>query len=171
MTQVERRGQKPEPSEEPQEKKVKPPRILFLILLAVCTLSTACTLNEIPPSEPTAAPFTKTPDPAPVLLRTPSFEVVAWLDDPNPPVGSRVMLYGSLIKDGVHLLNGMVMRAIWPDEDQARGVPNCSVQVIYGEGVCIVETEGFQPDVFVPITVAIDYNGQTYRGQIGFIPR
>ena len=80
------------------------------------------------------------------------------------------MLYGSLIKDGVYL-GGMTMRAIWPDEDQERGVPNCSVQVIYGSGVCIVETEDFQPDVFVPITVAFDYHGQTYRGQTGFTPR
>jgi hypothetical protein len=103
-------------------------------------------------------------------MRTPTFEVDAWVSDPNPPLGSRIMLYGSLIKDGVHL-GGMAMRATWPDENQERGVPNCTVQVIYGSGVCIVESEGFQPEVYVPITITFEYQGKMYSGQTGFTPR
>jgi hypothetical protein len=103
-------------------------------------------------------------------MRTPTFEVDAWVSDPNPQLGSRIMLYGSLIKDSVYL-GGMAMRATWPDENQERGIPNCTVQVIYGSGVCIVESEGFQPDVYVPITVTFEYQGKIYSGQTGFTPR
>jgi len=124
----------------------------------------------MPSFEPTIAPVIPQNTPVQIPMRTPTFEVVAWVDDPNPKLGSRVMLYGSLIKDGVYL-GGMAMRATWPDENQERGVPNCSVQVIYGSGVCIVETEGFQPDVFVPIKVAFEYQGKIYRGQTGITPR
>lgn len=98
------------------------------------------------------------------------FEVVAWVSDPSPTQGARVMLYGSLIKNGVHL-GGMAMVATWPDESQERGVPNCRVQVIYQAGVCIVETEGFTPGEYVPITVAFEYQGRTYTGGTGFTPR
>jgi hypothetical protein len=143
---------------------------LATILLLVCALQISCSSNVMSSSEPTTAPVTPQTTPVQIPMRTPTFEVIAWVDDPNPKLGSRVMLYGSLIKDGVYL-GGMVMRATWLDENQERGVPNCSVQVIYGSGVCIVETEGFQPDVFVPITITFDYHGQTYRGQIGFTPR
>ena len=139
------------------------------VLLWIGALLVSCTPN-VTSSEPPATLFTATHTSEPFPLRTPIFEVVAWVDDPNPQVGSRVMLYGSLIKDGVYL-GGMVMRATWPDEDQERGVPNCSVQVIYGSGVCIVETEGFRPNAYVPITVAFEYDGQTYSGKIGFTPR
>jgi hypothetical protein len=101
---------------------------------------------------------------------TATFDVVAWVDDPNPTVGSRVILHGSLLKDGVHL-GGMAMRAIWPEEGHERGVPNCSVQVIYGAGVCSIESEGLQTGVYVPITVTFEYQGQTFRGGTGFTPR
>ena len=128
---------------------------LVLILLMVCALQVSCSSNVTPSSEPAATPVAPQNVPTPIPTRAHIFEIDAWVDDPNPQLGSRVMLYGSLIKDGVHL-GGMAMRATWPDENQARGVPNCSVQVIYGSGVCIVETEGFQPDVYVPITVTFD---------------
>jgi hypothetical protein len=143
---------------------------LATILLLVCALQTSCSSNVIPSPEPTTVPVIPQNTPVQTPIRTPTFEVVAWVDDPNPQVGSRIMLYGSLIKDGVYL-GGMAMRATWPDEKQERGIPNCSVQVIYGSGVCIVETEGFQPDVFVPITVAFEYHGMIYSGQTGFTPR
>jgi len=142
---------------------------LVIILLLLCGLQMSCSSSAIPIS-PIATLTTPQNSPAPIPIRTPVFEVDAWVDDPNPPVGSRVMLYGSLIKDGVYL-GGMAMRATWPDEEQERGVPNCSVQVIYQSGVCIVETEGFKTDVFVPIRVSFEYQGNFYRGETGFTPR
>jgi hypothetical protein len=98
------------------------------------------------------------------------FEVVAWVNNPEPPQGSRIMLYGSLIKDGV-FLGGMAMVAEWPDASQERGVPNCSVQVIYQAGVCIIETKDLPAGVYVPITISFEYQGQTYSGGTGFTPR
>jgi hypothetical protein len=97
------------------------------------------------------------------------FEVIAWISDTNPQPGERVILYGHLLKEGVYL-GGMAMHAIWPDEDHERGVPNCSVLVTYGRGVCIVETEGFPSGVYVPITVSFEYLGNIYSGQTGFTP-
>ena len=140
-----------------------------IILFLACVLQVACTSNVTPSSEPTA-PTVPQNISTPIPIRTPIFDVVAWVDDPEPQLGSRVMLYGSLIKDGVHL-GGMAMRATWPDENQERGVPNCSVQVIYGSGVCIVESESFQSGVYVPITVTFEYQGKIYSGQTGFTPR
>ena len=146
---------------------------LAIILLVTCFVLYACAPELRPLSEgmtPTASihsPKIYTPSPTPYVH---TFEVVAWLDDPTPELGSRVILHGSLLKDGVHL-GGMAMRATWPDEKQERGVPNCSVQVIYGAGVCIVETEGFSPNVYVPITLSFEYQGVTYRGQTGITPR
>lgn len=141
--------------------------VLFLFL--VCLLQISCSSNVKPEPQP-AAPAAPKIGSTPELVRTATFEVVAWVSDPNPEPGERVMLYGSLLKDGVHL-GGMAMRASWPDEDQERGIPNCSVQVIYGSGVCIVETADFQPGIYVPITVSFEYQGKIYRGETGFTPR
>lgn len=135
----------------------------------VCLLQIACSTTTTPLPEGTSPHIiqnTSTPFPTPVH----AFEVVAWVDNPSPQLGSRVILFGSLIKDGVHL-GGMAMRATWPDETQERGVPNCSVQVIYGSGVCVVETDVFQPGVFVPITVTFEYQGKIYSGHTGLKPR
>ncbi|MGD2156223.1 MAG: hypothetical protein PVG14_00835 [Anaerolineales bacterium] len=141
----------------------------LITLFLICILQVSCSSKEIFIIEPSAS-IAPQETIAPILMRTPVFEVDAWVSDPNPLLGSRIMLYGSLIKDGVYL-GGMAMRATWPDDNQERGVPNCTVQVIYGSGVCIVESEGFQPDVYVPITVTFEYQGKIYSGQTGFTPR
>ncbi len=140
---------------------------ILLFLLVMVTLS--CSANGKTVADPQPSSASATPV-GPASEHTAVFEIDAWVDDPDPPVGARVILHGSLLKDGVHL-GGMAMRATWPDEGQERGVPNCSVQVIYGAGVCIVETEGFQPGVYVPLTVTFEYQGRTYRGGTGFTPR
>ena len=139
---------------------------LFIVIL--CILQVSCAPQRLQPFEPSKADMTQlisTPIPTPGE----AIKVVAWLDNPNPKVNERVMLYGSLLKHGVHL-GGMAMRAVWPDENQERGMPNCSVQVIYGSGVCIVETTGFPANVYVPITISFEYQGKIYRGHIGFTP-
>lgn len=139
-----------------------------LILLLVVMLQLSCSPNDKQGLMPVATITTQgIPTPTPFHIHI--FEVVTWFDNPEPKLGSRVILYGSLIKDGVHL-GGMAMRVAWPDKNQERGVPNCSVQVIYGSGVCIIETAGFQPDEYIPVTVTFEYQGRVYSGQTGFTP-
>jgi hypothetical protein len=117
-----------------------------------------------------------TPEPAPQPLPTPSatpediFQVVAWMDNPEPEHNERVILSGSLIKNGVYL-GGMAMHAMWPDGTQERGVPNCSVQVIYQRGVCTIDASKYPVDVYVPITITFEYRDQIYIGHTGFTPR
>jgi len=142
-------------------------RTLLLILIVMLPIS--CASNDTSSSGPAASIAPQIVS-SPIPVHTATFEIVAWVDNPEPKLGSRVILYGSLLKDGVHL-GGMAMRATWPDENQERGVPNCSVQVIYGSGVCIIESEGFRSGVYVPVTVTFEYQGEIYSGQTGFTPR
>jgi hypothetical protein len=79
------------------------------------------------------------------------------------------MLYGSLIKHGVHL-GGMMMNAFWPVDGQHPGIPNCKVQVIYGSGVCIVETNEFASGVPVLLRVEFVYEGRTFSGSTQITP-
>lgn len=137
-----------------------------LILLLVFMLQTSCSSNVTQSAKQVVASATHVVT-TPTPFHTAIFKIVTWFDNPEPELGSRVILYGSLIKDGVHL-GGMAMRATWPDENQERGVPNCSVQVIYGSGVCVIETAGFQPDEYIPVTVTFEYQGRNYSGQTGF---
>jgi hypothetical protein len=139
-----------------------------LLLLLVFMLQISCSSNAVQSSKPIATIATQVTSP-PTPFHTPIFEIVTWFDNPEPELGSRVILYGSLIKDGVHL-GGMAMRATWSDENLERGVPNCSVQVIYGSGVCIIETAAFQSGEYIPITVSFEYQGRIYSGQTGFTP-
>ena len=139
--------------------------LLFLVALLLSSCSTAD--QTVAASQPAAINPAPT---GPAVEHAAVFEVTAWVDDPDPPAGTRVILHGSLLKDGVHL-GGMAMQATWPDEAQERGVPNCRVQVIYGAGVCIVDGVGFQPGVYVPITVTFEYQGRLYSGRTGFTPR
>lgn len=84
-------------------------------------------------------------------------------------MNSRVIVWGSLIKNGVHL-GGMMMQATWPDETQEVGIPNCRVLVIYGSGVCVIDDIDYPPGEFVPITVSFEYGGKEFVGQTGFTP-
>jgi len=139
-----------------------------LILLLVFMLHLSCSSNIAQSSKPVAAIATQVV-PTPTPFHTPIFKIVTWFDNPKPELGSRIILFGSLIKDGVHL-GGMAMRATWPDKNQERGVPNCSVQVIYGSGVCTIETAGFQAGEYIPVMVSFEYQGRIYSGRTGFIP-
>lgn len=97
------------------------------------------------------------------------YKVVAWVDNPSPARGERVTVHGSLIKNGVHL-GGMAMLATWPDEELEPGRPNCSVQVIYGAGVCIIQSDRFPPGEYVPVTVIFRLNGDKLTANTGFTP-
>jgi len=98
------------------------------------------------------------------------FEVTAWVDNPSPEQGDRIMLSGSLIKNGTYL-GGMMMTASWPDQDQELGVPNCKVLVIYARGICTIEVSNYPSGVAVPITVSFPYKGHYYTGTASFTPK
>lgn len=135
--------------------------IMFMVLVS-------CTKEVAPPLEiPTTLPPRITSAPHPTHEDT--FIVDLWVNNPNPPIGSRVIVWGSLIKNGVHL-GGMMMKATWPDETQEPGMPNCNVLVIYGSGVCVIDNISFPPGEFVPINVTFEYKGKKYSGQTGFTP-
>lgn len=92
------------------------------------------------------------------------------MDNPSPSQNSRVTVFGSLIKNGVHL-GGIMMHATWPDETKKSGTASCDVLVIYGTGVCTTQVRDYAPGVFVPITVTFDYRGVRYTGHTGFTPQ
>ena len=114
--------------------------------------------TKIPPLTPT-----QSPNPGDI------YEVQAWVDQSNPAQGERVIVYGSLIKDGVRL-GGIMMQATWQEASHEPGLPNCFVLVTYGRGVCVVEPGNYPPSAYVPITVSFDYGGNTYTGHTGFTP-
>ena len=92
------------------------------------------------------------------------------MNQPRPERGEQVVLHGSLIKHGVRL-GAMTMEGYWPDPEQVPGVPNCRVQVIYGSGVCRVDTSSFKPGQPVNLGVEFFYEGKTFRGSTQVIPQ
>lgn len=139
------------------------PFLFVLMLLAACSSGAVV---------PTEQPVTPSPQAASSLSSAYEevFEVRAWVNKPNPERDERVTLHGSLIKNGVYL-GGMAMQAVWPEEGQERGVPNCSVQVIYQAGVCAIEAADYPSGVYVPITVIFNYRGERYTAETGFTPK
>ncbi|MHB0988165.1 MAG: hypothetical protein ACYC3P_05805 [Bellilinea sp.] len=140
-----------------------------LILILVFTVLSAC-LPKVSVSFGAPTPTDSQIIPVPSQIPENSFEVEAWVDNPAPAHDARVILVGSLIKNGAYL-SGIMMQATWPDKTQERGVPNCYVLVTYGRGVCVINTSSLPPGVFVPITITFEYGGGTYIGQTGFAPQ
>jgi hypothetical protein len=136
-------------------------KVAFLLL--ACLLLASC--GAQPPTPPG-----KTATPAASATPADKFEVYAWVDKPTPAKDERVIISGSLKKNGVYL-GGMAMTAIWPDSTLERGVPNCHVQVIYQRGICITEADKYPSGVYVPVTVKFEYRGGTYTAQTGFKPQ
>lgn len=136
-------------------------KVAFLLL--ACLLLASCGRQSSTPPEKTAAP---------AASATPAdkFEVYAWVDKPKPAQDERVIISGSLKKNGV-FLGGMAMTATWPDSSLERGVPNCHVQVIYQRGICITEASKYPGGVFVPVTVKFEYRGGVYTAETGFTPQ
>jgi hypothetical protein len=143
-------------------KKSFPNNILVAIILSLSLISCSSlsTIEEEQATQPTTAQITK---PSPTAEDV--FQVEVWVDDPTPERGDPLMLYGSLIKHGVRL-GGMTMQAYWPDEDQHPSLPDCKVQVIYGSGVCKIDTEDFPVGVPIPLKVEFDVEGKTYGGSL-----
>jgi hypothetical protein len=110
-----------------------------------------------------------------VIVQTPHqdssdvYEVEAWVNDPAPRRDARVVIYGSLIKNGVRL-GGIMMQATWSEKAKMTGTPDCYVLVIYGSGVCSVEAGNFPPNQFVPVILKFQYEDTTFTGSTGFTP-
>lgn len=98
------------------------------------------------------------------------FRVEVWVNHPRPERGEQVVLHGSLIKHGVRL-GAMTMEGYWPDPELVSVVPNCRVQVIYGSGVCRVDTSSFEVGQPVHLWVEFFYEGKTFRDSTEVIPQ
>ncbi|HSB65954.1 MAG TPA: hypothetical protein VLD65_05200 [Anaerolineales bacterium] len=138
--------------------------LIFSFILMVCAC--ASTGNTLTP-----APTTNVQEIVGALPGTAqyTFSVKTWVTYPNLTQGKRIILMGSLLKEGVHL-GGIMMRATWPDQIHEQGEPNCIVPVLYGKGVCPIDTSNFSPGVFVPVTVSFEYQDTTFITQTGFTP-
>lgn len=134
-----------------------------------CILLVSCSSKLEPQVNISATPEIQvTPTLSPTSTDT--FQVDAWVDDPAPSREARVILSGSLIKDGIYL-GGIMMRATWPDETDRRGSPNCYVMVLYQRGLCTFDASNFPPGEFVSIQISFEYQGKTFYGQTGFTPK
>jgi hypothetical protein len=137
--------------------------LLTLLLLAPCS-------NDLVQQTNQARDQTNFTNDSVYQVSQDEFIVKTWVNKPNPSQDDLVTLYGSLIKNGVHL-GGMMMQATWPDPNQERGTPNCNVLVIYQTGVCTIEAGKYPSGEYLPITVVFDYGGSVYKGETGFTPR
>lgn len=140
-------------------------RYLFalIFILAACTPQAAPSLSDA--GQPAPAELAQ-PESGPSPISTDVFQVTAWVDNPSPKAGERINISGSLIKNGVYL-GGMMMAAYWPDEDDDRLV-DCTIQVIYQRGICIVYADDFPVGEYTPVRVSFEYFGQTFTGETGF---
>ncbi len=140
------------------------------LLLLLPFLLAACSQPTPAPTAPAAA------TPVPAAAGSPSatpedvYEVDVWVDNPTPARDKRVLVSGSLIKNGVHL-NGPMM-ATWATKSAyERGVPDCLVSLNYQRSVCALQPEDFPSGVYVPVKVVIEYQGKYYTGETGFTPQ
>ena len=133
-------------------------RLLCFVLLGLTFgLSAGCAL-----ARPTA-----TPSPSPTLVQPPGLEVDCWVEPPEPALGSDVTVHMNLLNYDVPI-NGALTETNWI-QNGARQL--CITQVQYDLGSCVIDVVGFEPGVYVPVTVSVDYIGWTFLGYTGFTPR
>jgi hypothetical protein len=138
--------------------------LLFPILMAACSQPTST--QTIPAAAPPTPAAVISPSATPEDI----YQVDVWVDNPTPQRGERVLVSGSLIKNGVHL-NGPMM-ATWASERAyARGVPDCLVSISYQRSGCVLQAEDFPSGVYVPVKVVIYLNDEKYTGETGFTPK
>lgn len=139
----------------------------LLLTVLVGSLSSCSRQKE---QDPAFFRPTGSPSPAAALGGGPeAYQVEVWLDQPHPVPGEQIVLHGSLLKHGVRL-GAIVMEGYWPDPVHPPGVPDCRVQVIYGSGVCNLDTSGFESGQLVTLRVKFIYQGETFWGKTGLIP-
>lgn len=96
--------------------------------------------------------------------------VDVWVDNPEPVGDQRVLVSGSLIKNGVHL-NGPMMATWATEKAYERGVPDCLVSINYQRSICSLQPKDFPSGIYVPVKVVINYNGLIFTGETGFTPQ
>lgn len=131
-----------------------------LALIAALLICGACQPRAV--QTPTAE-LVATPTPAP----PPGLAVEAWVSDPTPPIGSDVQVHFALLNHGIPI-NALDMSATW---QQGGHTQWCHVQVQFDMAQCPISVTGFQPGVYVPITVSVEYVGWIFYGYTGFTPR
>ncbi len=141
---------------------------LFLFGVFIAILLVSCT---------SAPDLFTTPSPSPVIQAslapspTPEdvYKIHTWVSNATPSGDEKVLLFGTLKKDGV-FLGHLMMKATWPDKDIQEGVPNCYVQVLYTRAVCIIHSGKYPRNEFVPIKIEFTYNGMIFSDKTGFTP-
>jgi hypothetical protein len=144
-------------------------RASILILIFIFIVPVACSVkNPSPGGLPTmpVQQVSTTQSPTP----QDTFWTKVWVDEPTPPLNSRIIVFGSLNRNGVYM-GGIMMQATWPDETHERGVPNCISLVNYGSGKCIIDVSRFPPGKYVPVTITLNYRGMVFTAQTGFTPQ
>jgi hypothetical protein len=144
-------------------------RVCIWVLL--CLILGAC--RPAPASTPAAsikpAP-TQAATPAPALLATvptpAKAQVDVWADNPNPPMGSMVVVRGYPILPPTG--QTLMVLASWSQKGElvTRHEP-----VVYGCGMFPIEVKDFALGQFVPVTVTFMYSGWQYETHVGFTPR
>lgn len=137
-------------------------RIYWLVCVAF--LLTACAGQPPSPSLQPTEILTATPTP------TDRYAVTAWVNYPEPGPDEVVILSGNVSKNGV-ILSGLMMEGIWQQPGDAKPTLHCYSFVNYQRGRCNIPVKDFPLDVYVPLTINIDYNGMTFTAETGFTPR
>ncbi len=138
---------------------------LPLILLVLCLCLAACQAGPaLPPTETAAPTLAVSPTPTDV------FEVVAWVDNPNPKRGERVVANAYLSRNGV-ILSQIRYEAWWDQPGHDPAVPNCYGLLIYQRGICTLNAGDFPPGEYVPIKFRIFWNDRIYTAETGFTPQ
>lgn len=125
--------------------------LLVIVLCAGCTVA-----------RPTA-----TPSPVPTPTQPPGLSVDCWAEPPEPTIGSIVTVHMNLLNYGTPI-NGVVTYTRWKQHDD---IQLCVTQVQYELGSCYIDVIDYEPGVYVPVTVSVEYVGWTFLGYTGFTPR
>ena len=145
------------------------PAKALLLLAALVLVLGGCAPAATPALAPVSSPAVQ-----PTLLYTvtaplgyvDAYAVDAWVDDPAPSLGARIIVRGSVTRNGVRI-GPVQLRATWM---QGGELQVCDISPVYLMG-CPISVGDFTPRVFVPITVTMRYQGMVFTGYSGFTPQ
>lgn len=130
-------------------------------------------VTSIPPIGAAIVPVV-TPEVQPTSLYTTTttlgyvdtWVVDAWVDNPAPPLGEKIIVRAHLLKNGCRI-GGVQMRAVWM---QGAELQACDILPIYLSG-CIIHVRDVTPGAYVPITMTMRYQGMVFTEYTGFTPQ
>ncbi len=134
--------------------------------------------TELPTAIPTVTPAPPgslpalTPAPSPTLRDR--YELQLWFHNAEPQLGEKVILFGSLLQNGLPIGGDLMMQAKWPDRDAPGGQAVCWDRPNYARGLCFITvTEQYPPGEAVPITVTmhVRWLNAKFTDHIAFTPR